>query len=75
MSKIQFGIGMKYGMEDARMEWKTIFHTILHTNSKLDFAHGIYRKIYLHIRIVITKNKQKCLAANNYQQIKRVIRL
>ena len=31
-----------WNMEDARMEWKTIFHT----NSILDFAHGIYRKIY-----------------------------
>ena len=31
-----------WNMEDARMEWKTIFYT----NFILDFAHGICRKIY-----------------------------
>ena len=36
----------------SRLEWKTIFHT-LHTNSILDFAHGISET---YIRIVITKN-------------------
>ena len=33
-----------FGMEDARMEWKTIFH-----NTILDFAHGIYKEIYTDI--------------------------
>ena len=31
-----------FGMEDARMEWKSVFHT----NSILGFVHGIFRKIY-----------------------------
>ena len=33
--------GMKWKI--SRMEWKTIFHT----NPILDFAHGIYRKMYI----------------------------
>ena len=40
--------GMKISasnMEDARMEWKTIFHT----NSILNFEHGIYRKMYTDV--------------------------
>ena len=34
-----------WDMEDARMEWKILrmeWKTIFHTNSILDFAHGIY---------------------------------
>ena len=49
------------------MEWKTIFHT----NSILDFAHGIYRQIYA----CGDKNIWECLAANHLGQINRVIRL
>ena len=43
-----------FGMEYARMEWNRRFQEWngrqpsihFHTNSILDFAHGIYRKIY-----------------------------
>ena len=41
---------MVWNMEVAGMEWKTIFHTAIPipipANSILDFAHGIYKKIY-----------------------------
>ena len=41
---------MVWNMEVAGMEWKTIFHTAIPipipANSILDFARGIYKKIY-----------------------------
>ena len=42
-----------FGVEDARMEWKISrmeWKTIFYINSILDFAHGIYRKIYTDSR-------------------------
>ena len=50
------------GMEDFKngMEDNLPY---FHTNSILDFAHGIYRKIYT--RITITKNIRKRIAANH----------
>ena len=44
-SRVWYGTEiLAWNMEDAKMEWKTIFHT----NSILDFAHGICRKIYMN---------------------------
>ena len=40
--------GMEYGRCQNRMEWKILrmeWKAIFHTNSMLDFAHSIYRKI------------------------------
>ena len=45
-----------------------------HTNSILDFAHGIYRKIqYRYIRIMIAKDMWQRLTANHLRQFNRVI--
>ena len=46
------------GMEDFKngMEDNLPY---FHTNSILDFAHGIYRKIYRELGIVITKGGHK----------------
>ena len=57
------------GMEDFKngLEGNLLYFD---TNSILDFAHGIYKK---YIRIVVTKNMWKRLAANHLRQIIRVI--
>ena len=66
--KWKANFGMEYGrcrngMEDFKngMEDNLPY---FHTNSILDFAYGIYRKIY-NVRIVITKNIRKRLAADH----------
>ena len=41
-----------FRMKDARMEWKTIFHT----NSILDFVQCIYKKKYIYGCRVMIKN-------------------
>ena len=63
--------GMEWnGMEWNGMEWNGMEDfkngmednlPYFHTNFILDFTHGIYRK---YIRIVITKNVRKRIAAN-----------
>ena len=59
------------GMEDFKngMEGNLPY---FHTKPILDFEHGIYRK---YIRIVITKNMWKSLAANHLRQTNRAILL
>ena len=58
--------GMEYGrcqngMEDFKNGMGDNF-SYFHTNSILDFAHGIYRKVYTDND---NQNMRKCLAANH----------
>ena len=67
--KFRYGIWKKpewIGMEDFKKRMEGHLPNF-HTNSILEFAHGIYRKIYL------TKNMWKRLAATHLRQINRVI--
>ena len=61
------------GMEDFKNDMEDDL-PYFHFNSKLDFAHGIYRKIYT-VCIMITKNMWKRrLAANHLRRINTLIR-
>ena len=69
--------GPKYGRcqngmewKISRMEWKTIFRTFIPISYKISLIASAER----YIRIVITTNMWKRLAANHLRQINRVIR-
>ena len=61
-----------WNMEDAKMEWKisrTKWKTIFHSNSILDFRHGIYKKnADSDIHSIYKSVLLKCSACNHLLQ-------